>query len=247
MQPIVLLSESQIKVMFDLQHKCNQLLIAPDYLENTPENVDFALAADKEFFESLDHLSYKWWKKDSDNLDQVALEMVDVIHFGISHTILSHANNENAKALFKQPADMLIKHLEQKSDTIMEIVQRAQEIAAENSLSPDQTVLNLITAYREDFINSHVGDKIVLACVIAYFCIYNANEIFNLYVAKNALNIFRAQNGYKDGSYIKMWNGMEDNKYVETYVASHDMSQPDAVDLLNAYLTTEYALVKASA
>lgn len=40
----------------------------------------------------------------------------------------------------------------------------------------------------------------------------SVNEIYQRYIVKNALNILRQQNGYKDGSYIKMWNGVEDNK-----------------------------------
>ena len=30
-------------------------------------------------------------------------------------------------------------------------------------------------------------------------------------VVKNQLNTFRQKNGYKDGSYIKNWGGVEDN------------------------------------
>jgi hypothetical protein len=39
----------------------------------------------------------------------------------------------------------------------------------------------------------------------------NLNELYKLYVGKNILNQFRQDNGYKDGSYIKVWAGEEDN------------------------------------
>jgi hypothetical protein len=35
--------------------------------------------------------------------------------------------------------------------------------------------------------------------------------LYKLYVGKNILNQFRQDNGYKDGSYIKIWAGEEDN------------------------------------
>jgi hypothetical protein len=35
--------------------------------------------------------------------------------------------------------------------------------------------------------------------------------LYKLYVGKNILNQFRQDNGYKDGSYIKVWAGEEDN------------------------------------
>jgi hypothetical protein len=37
------------------------------------------------------------------------------------------------------------------------------------------------------------------------------STLYRLYVGKNILNQFRQDNGYKDGSYIKIWNGDEDN------------------------------------
>ena len=36
-------------------------------------------------------------------------------------------------------------------------------------------------------------------------------SLYRLYVGKNILNQFRQEHGYKDGSYIKIWNGEEDN------------------------------------
>ena len=35
--------------------------------------------------------------------------------------------------------------------------------------------------------------------------------LYRLYVGKNILNQFRQDNGYKEGTYIKVWNGDEDN------------------------------------
>ena len=36
-------------------------------------------------------------------------------------------------------------------------------------------------------------------------------DVYIAYIVKNCLNKFRQNNGYKDGSYIKYWNGKEDN------------------------------------
>ena len=37
------------------------------------------------------------------------------------------------------------------------------------------------------------------------------NTLYKLYVGKNILNQFRQDNGYKEGTYIKVWDGEEDN------------------------------------
>ena len=36
-------------------------------------------------------------------------------------------------------------------------------------------------------------------------------SLYKLYVGKNILNQFRQDHGYKEGTYIKVWNGQEDN------------------------------------
>jgi len=40
------------------------------------------------------------------------------------------------------------------------------------------------------------------------------DELYEIYVGKNVLNMFRQDNGYKEGTYNKMWNGREDNEYL---------------------------------
>ena len=39
----------------------------------------------------------------------------------------------------------------------------------------------------------------------------NLDALYKLYVGKNILNKFRQEHGYKEGTYIKIWNGEEDN------------------------------------
>jgi len=39
----------------------------------------------------------------------------------------------------------------------------------------------------------------------------NLDTLYRLYVGKNILNQFRQDHGYKEGNYIKIWNGDEDN------------------------------------
>ena len=45
------------------------------------------------------------------------------------------------------------------------------------------------------------------------------DELRRQYLAKNVLNIFRQRNGYKDGAYIKMWHGREDNEWLADFMA----------------------------
>lgn len=46
------------------------------------------------------------------------------------------------------------------------------------------------------------------ACQVASL---SFSELYKIYIAKNVLNQFRQDHGYKEGTYQKLWNGKEDN------------------------------------
>jgi hypothetical protein len=54
-------------------------------------------------------------------------------------------------------------------------------------------------------------------------------ELYELYIGKNILNKFRQSHGYKDGSYIKEWNGKEDNVVMQEILASKSDITPEAL------------------
>jgi len=60
----------------------------------------------------------------------------------------------------------------------------------------------------------------------------NLDALYNLYVGKNILNKFRQDHGYKEGSYIKIWNGEEDNVMMQRVLEENDAITPE--DLYNA-------------
>ncbi len=65
-------------------------------------------------------------------------------------------------------------------------------------------------------------------------------ELFALYVGKNVLNNFRQSNGYKDGSYRKLWNGREDNDHLIEALAGLDCAPDEVPEQLFAELTRRY-------
>jgi len=66
------------------------------------------------------------------------------------------------------------------------------------------------------------------------------NELFRQYVGKNTLNFFRQDHGYKDGSYIKMWHGEEDNEILAKLVNELDASAADFQQQLYNALKEKY-------
>ena len=87
------------------------------------------------------------------------------------------------------------------------------------------------------------------------------NELYSTYIAKNCLNIFRQNNGYKSGEYIKDWSScelvnpiemiedrpLEDNDHLHDLIQSMDMTVPDVFNALTNGLEARYNQIKENA
>lgn len=65
-------------------------------------------------------------------------------------------------------------------------------------------------------------------------------ELYRQYVGKNVLNFFRQDNGYKAGTYVKTWDGREDNAHLVEVLDSLDMNAPNYADLVYKGLADRY-------
>jgi len=65
----------------------------------------------------------------------------------------------------------------------------------------------------------------------------NLDALYKLYIGKNILNKFRQDHGYKDGSYIKIWNNQEDNVAMQGILESNEDISPEGLykELTKAY------------
>ena len=57
----------------------------------------------------------------------------------------------------------------------------------------------------------------------------NLDALYKLYIGKNILNQFRQDHGYKEGSYIKIWNGEEDNVTMQRVLEENEDVTPDGL------------------
>ena len=144
--------------------------------------------------EMLEHYGWKWWKHHQPDLDQVRLELVDIFHFAMSDYLLRGNDND-------QVADTILNELS-KPDLIDDIrcaiESMAQSTIASKSMhfSKFANIMNLIEM--------------------------NFDQLYRLYVGKNVLNFFRQDHGYKEGSYIKVWQEREDNEHLSELLTSLD-------------------------
>ena len=162
--------------------------------------------------EMLDHYGWKWWKHQQPDLEQVQLELVDIMHFAMSDCLLQDADNEIVAARIE--AEL--------SDPRHDEDIRA---AIENMA---QTTIASKSMHFSDFAN-------VMALIGMDF-----DQLYRTYVGKNVLNFFRQDHGYKDGSYIKTWDGREDNEHLVEVLGDLDSSSPSFRDDVYQGLSNRY-------
>jgi dimeric dUTPase (all-alpha-NTP-PPase superfamily) len=162
--------------------------------------------------EMLDHHGWKWWKHQEIDIAQVQLELVDIFHFGLSLRLMTGATVESI-------TDTLAIELTQSSD------EKDFKIALENLASAAVTDKSF--------------DALALADCMRLMNM-DLDELFRQYVGKNTLNFFRQDHGYKEGTYIKIWNGEEDNEVLAKLVNTLDAGASDFQQQLYAALESKY-------
>ena len=76
--------KQQLTTMLQLQGEMNTKV----HSEWQEQEFEWYRAIWVECAELLDHYGWKWWKKQTPDVDQIALELVDIWHFGLSLLLL---------------------------------------------------------------------------------------------------------------------------------------------------------------
>lgn len=210
----------KIKEMFKLQCQLNDELV-PDWLER---HLRFENAIIVEVAELIDCLGYKWWKYQEIDEANARVEIVDIWHFVMSYVLREDVLDPNN----------LDRHIDKFS-----------AISAELYIPPYEPVSNWapVMYYARQLVREVESKDSVVGVLEKYFNLLESasmtiDSLYSRYIIKNALNKVRMMNGYQDGTYIKDWNGMEDN-HVATEMLFHDTPDYDTcVQKLNDYYNT---------
>ena len=144
--------------------------------------------------EMLDHYGWKWWKRQQPDLDQVCLELVDIFHFAMSEYLLRGSDNDEVAArIMSELSD---------PGSIAEIPEAIESMA--------KSTIARKSMHFSEFAN-------IMRLIEMDF-----DQLYRLYVGKNVLNFFRQDHGYKEGSYVKIWQGREDNEHLSELLTSLD-------------------------
>lgn len=176
--------------------------------------------------EAIEHHGWKWWKKQEKDLPQLQMELIDIWHFILSAILLQHHGSEE-KALAALLRDLQLS----REQTTVEFDNR-QYLLGNLELVHKLELLIALSATRR--IELAVFEAIMSDCEMDWTTLYCQ------YVGKNVLNFFRQDRGYKQGSYLKVWNGREDNEYLVEFMKELDPSDPEFQDKLYNALARHY-------
>ena len=202
------LSPSQLTDMFQLQAQLNAV-VDPLWITR---NFAWTRAIRVECAELSDHLGWKWWKHQDADWEQARIELVDIWHFMLSSMLVDSAGDIN-KAI-----DNLNDSLNE--TPTFEVINVLGHTFTFNGLGLHEAVDKLSLFASCGFIVPPLFEKIM------GFCSLDWERLHSIYIAKNVLNVFRQRHGYKDGTYIKVWGGREDNEVLESIMAEHPAATP---------------------
>ena len=164
--------------------------------------------------EMLEHYGWKWWKKQEPEIMQVKLEVVDIVHFALSIRLEQNQSLDDAAELIARDFENFMQ---------AEDIRKSIECLALLTLT-DQ------------------GAHFTFIAGIMKYLDMTFDELYEIYVGKNVLNMFRQDNGYKEGSYNKVWNGREDNEYLADIMKALDADSLSFQDDVYAALSRNYAV-----
>lgn len=178
-----MLTIEQLHTMLEIQDKLNRK-INPDWIK---ANYPWHRAIMVEAVEALEHYGWKWWKKQEPDLAQARIELVDIWHFVLSKEL------ERFNGDFTTTA-VIVYSIHEELPFGMDGMSVADKLGALIAAAggTGRYNANAFVSLMQDFKLSW-------------------GELYTSYIAKNVLNMFRQDHGYKEGSYIKMWDSMEDN------------------------------------
>lgn len=214
---------SKIKSMLMLQQELNDNTNGQGWEKGITKQgkpIDWKRCILLESAELIESYPWKHWKNIDAPADKenIKIEVVDIWHFVMSE-ILRINTIKSDKTL-----EDLVEEINSLSN-FLTLQNPANEIADDHF----EQITNI-----ESFIKTLFNEEEWKDMTNSYFSIVsqsglNLDSLYQLYIGKNILNKFRQDNGYKDGSYKKIWDGKEDNVVMQEILFNDSNITPECL------------------
>lgn len=193
--------QNTIREMVELQNKLNIDTNGSNWIlgfTNQNRSINWFRCIYMEAAEAIDSLNWKHWKNLNgiEDFKNVEIELVDIWHFILSEAIVEFGI-EGAISYFEEHYVAFIKNKQNNFQNYI-LLNELENIL----VSAANKKIPIVSFYR----------------AVEALDNFNAKKIRSLYIGKNCLNGFRQDNGYKEGTYIKIWDNIEDNVYMQKII-----------------------------
>ena len=204
--------------MFRLQAEANDMM-STDWRTSSNDEIAYYRAAVVEAFEAMTAYGYKWWKKETPNMDHVEMELIDILHFDMSDA-LRQMYIDLAGDYSDLEARMRVAANDYFNVDRVSVFVPGRADASFDEL-PFQSFLD---EYAKSLLSYQCGSFSHLALLFNKMGM-SANLVYGMYMGKNGLNKFRAANGQKEGRYNRQWYpDRDDNDCLMAYLNQCDSS-----------------------
>lgn len=229
--------------MLHLQSECNDIALrsptAGGWIKIVLDDpkINYGDALWVECGELLSSYGYKWWKHTVPDVDNVKMELIDIFHFGMSLSLVNRRGQ--LPTLATRYADEYRSAVDYVS---------SKDVAGNDS--------RFRARLRE--LVSDAGDGIFVPTNFFVLCQYiglSLNDLYQTYLGKNVLNVFRNRNGYTDGTYKKHWyvvdhgnlvQDIEDNAVLKVVIENLVERKELTFDNVYSVLERIYATVRTA-
>jgi len=214
---------NKILQMLQLQQQLNDATNGEGWEKGVTKNgkiIDWKRCSYLECAELIESYPWKHWKNidAQPDYDNIKIEAVDIWHFIMSQGLEDYKVKKlgNIEDLATK-INALSNFHSFTTETIPTTKNYYEQIAVVETLMKTLFCEEPTEKLMEAFIDVAVQSGL------------NLETLYKLYVGKNILNQFRQDHGYKEGSYIKIWNGKEDNVTMQNLLDNHEDISPDAL------------------
>jgi dimeric dUTPase (all-alpha-NTP-PPase superfamily) len=215
---------NKILQMLKLQQELNDATNGLNWEEGITKNgksIDWRRCIYLEAAELIESYPWKHWKNIDASPDyaNIKIEIVDIWHFIMSEALrIYKVDNRGSLEDIAKAVSSMEGFEEFTKEEKSEKLDNYEEIA-------------LV----EDMIRLLFCDKDNIDALVISFLTISSKlnlklpELYKLYIGKNILNKFRQEHGYKEGTYIKIWNNEEDNVVMQRILNEKSEITPDAL------------------